>query len=136
FAWVFVALAVGLLANPRLVTLPCVLLLLDYWPLGRFALVSGEWSVVSGVEASGKSNGENSPGCASPLTTHPPATTTVWPLLREKLPLFALAVLFGAIALLAQHKEHALRTFAERPFSLRLENAAVAYVVYLGKLFW
>ncbi|TMQ30229.1 MAG: tetratricopeptide repeat protein [Planctomycetota bacterium] len=137
FAWVFVALALGLLAKPMLVTLPFVLLLLDYWPLGRFVLVSGEWSVVSGVEASGKSNGENSPGCASPLTTHhPPATTTVWPLLREKLPLFALAVLFSAIALLAQHREHALRTFAERPFSLRLENAAMAYVFYLGKLFW
>jgi protein O-mannosyl-transferase len=29
-------LGLGLLAKPMLVTLPCVLLLLDYWPLGRF----------------------------------------------------------------------------------------------------
>ena len=28
--------ALGLMAKPMLVTLPCVLLLLDYWPLGRF----------------------------------------------------------------------------------------------------
>jgi Flp pilus assembly protein TadD len=33
---VMLALALGLMAKPMLVTLPCVLLLLDYWPLGRF----------------------------------------------------------------------------------------------------
>lgn len=33
----FVTLALGLLAKPMLVTLPFLLLLLDYWPLGRLA---------------------------------------------------------------------------------------------------
>ena len=37
YVLVFMALAVGLLAKPMLVTLPLVLLLLDFWPLGRFA---------------------------------------------------------------------------------------------------
>jgi tetratricopeptide (TPR) repeat protein len=32
---VLAAFALGLMAKPMLVTLPCVLLLLDYWPLGR-----------------------------------------------------------------------------------------------------
>ncbi len=39
----FVALlffSLGLMAKPMLVTLPCVLLLLDYWPLKRFAGVT------------------------------------------------------------------------------------------------
>ena len=34
---VMVLFALGLMAKPMLVTLPCVLLLLDYWPLGRMA---------------------------------------------------------------------------------------------------
>jgi tetratricopeptide (TPR) repeat protein len=36
YAAVFAALALGLLAKPMLVTLPLVLLLLDYWPLRRW----------------------------------------------------------------------------------------------------
>jgi len=35
YAWVALWLTLGLLAKPMVVTLPCVLLLLDYWPLGR-----------------------------------------------------------------------------------------------------
>ncbi len=35
---VFVVLALGLMSKPMLVTAPCVLLLLDYWPLGRMRL--------------------------------------------------------------------------------------------------
>jgi cytochrome c-type biogenesis protein CcmH/NrfG len=41
------ALALGLLAKPMLVTLPCVLLLLDYWPLGRFSFAPGTTPAVS-----------------------------------------------------------------------------------------
>ena len=39
YAWVAIMLALGLLAKPMLVTWPFVMLLLDYWPLGRFAAV-------------------------------------------------------------------------------------------------
>jgi tetratricopeptide (TPR) repeat protein len=98
-AWVFLAMTLGLLAKPMLVTLPCVLLLLDYWPLERF-----------------RSN--------------------VWPLVREKLPLFALSAAFSAIAVAAQHQQHALMTFEAIPLRLRLENAPVAYLVYLRKMVW
>jgi tetratricopeptide (TPR) repeat protein len=65
--------AVGLTAKPMLVTLPLVLLLLDYWPLGRFACGNG--------------------------TVHPRA----WlPLLREKVPLFLLAGVSGGVTIFAQ----------------------------------
>jgi tetratricopeptide (TPR) repeat protein len=48
YAWVVVSLACGLLAKPMLVTLPCVLLLLDYWPLGRWphGTVPLRWLIV------------------------------------------------------------------------------------------
>jgi protein O-mannosyl-transferase len=41
YAAVAVFFALGLMAKPMLVTLPCVLLLLDYWPLGR--MISGRF---------------------------------------------------------------------------------------------
>ena len=36
YVWVFIAFGLGLMSKPMLVTLPFVLLLLDYWPLRRF----------------------------------------------------------------------------------------------------
>jgi tetratricopeptide (TPR) repeat protein len=46
YVWVAITLALGLLAKPMLVTWPLVMLLLDYWPLGRFVSSSRGWSVV------------------------------------------------------------------------------------------
>src|SRR5881409_692432 len=39
YAWMAITLALGLMAKPILVTWPFLMLLLDYWPLGRFAAV-------------------------------------------------------------------------------------------------
>src|SRR2546428_326574 len=36
YLWIILLFALGLMAKPMLVTLPLTLLLLDYWPLGRF----------------------------------------------------------------------------------------------------
>ncbi len=38
--------ALGLMSKPMLVTLPCVLLLLDFWPLHRFSRGSFRWPLV------------------------------------------------------------------------------------------
>jgi len=46
YATVLVLFALGLMCKPTLVTLPLVLLLLDYWPLGR---VRNQWSVIRGL---------------------------------------------------------------------------------------
>jgi tetratricopeptide (TPR) repeat protein len=59
-----------------------------------------------------------------------------WPLVREKLPLLALAVAAGAIATVAQGRTAAMGSLAEYPLLLRLGNAAVSAALYLGKLFW
>jgi tetratricopeptide (TPR) repeat protein len=114
---VFVSLALGLLAKPMLVTLPCVLLLLDYWPLRRLA------------------RRERLPESPFPCS----ATRRVYSfrhLLVEKLPLFLLAGLFCVITVIAQAHSHAFKSFEERSLLLRLQIAALACVVYLGKMFW
>src|SRR6185369_9325219 len=69
----------------------------------------------------------------------------VWPLRRteplsrrvvEKLPLFALAAIVGAGTIAIQHRVGAVASLATFPLSLRLQNAAMSYVAYLGNIVW
>jgi len=107
YAWTAITLALGLLAKPMLVTWPFVMLLLDYWPLGRFE-----------------------------ITSRREVATKVWPLVREKLPLFALVAASAVITSVAQSHAGAVRTFTEVPITLRLSNALVSYAKYLLLTFW
>ena len=116
YAWVAITLALGLLAKPMLVTWPFVMLLLDYWPLRRL-----RDSMMS----------EHRRGAS-----HRKAATGIWPLVREKLPLFALVAASVVIIFLAQSHGGAVRTFADAPVALRLSNALVSYAKYLLLTFW
>ena len=104
---VIVLFALGLMSKPMLVTLPVVLLLLDYWPLGR-------------VPDCGNASGSSKP-------LH---------LLIEKLPLFALVLLSCGVTLWAQRGAGAMEALKHLPLDWRLGNAAVATVAYLGQLFY
>ena len=97
--------ALGLLAKPMLVTLPFVMLLLDFWPLGR---IQNEKLKIKNFA----------------------------PLLLEKIPFFALTAISCAITFLAQQHGDAVASLAKVSLGFRLENAPVAVVGYLGKLFW
>jgi hypothetical protein len=117
---VLLCFTMGLLAKPMLVTLPLVLLLLDYWPLGR---IPGGPPPASGLA------GADEPQPA-------PATKVYWQLLKEKLPLFALAGLSCLITMMAQKGSGSVMPLAIRPLGPRIANALVAYVDYVVKLFW
>jgi len=104
FALVIVALALGLMAKPMLVTLPFVLLLLDFWPLHRL-----QWKPSDGSKVLLKG---------------------LLPLIREKLPLFALVVISMITTYLAQSRGGAVRALADEPFSMRLANALISYAKY------
>ena len=101
--------ALGLLAKPQIITLPFVLLLWDYWPLQRMAV-----------------NGESSS----------PEQKKFSELVKEKIPLFALCVVSSVLTIQAQRAGGAVASLVKYPLSIRVENALVAYVRYLGKLFW
>jgi len=103
-------LALGLMSKPMLVTLPCVMLLLDYWPLQR--------SVESGIEA----------------RRFRPAG---WGrLLLEKIPFLLLAALSCGTTLWAQAREGAILSVGRLPLPPRLANAVLSYYAYLGKTVW
>ena len=110
---VTVLFALGLMAKPQIVTLPFVLLLWDYWPLQRM----GAASAAGGLAAA-------------------PAPRSFAYLVWEKLPLFVLAAADAVITVLAQRAGDSVRTLAEVPLAVRLENVIVCYVQYLGKAFW
>jgi Flp pilus assembly protein TadD len=100
----------ALMSKPMVVTLPFVLLLLDYWPLKR---VSGARCQVSGKPAQG---------------SH---LTLLIRLLAEKIPLLALSGAACAVTFLSQQQ-----AMSSLPLSLRIENALVSSVVYLKQLFY
>ena len=125
YAWVAITLALGLLAKPMLVTWPFVMLLLDYWPLGRFASMVG----TSRCDVPRKLGQRGVPTFASQWSV-------VRSLVVEKIPLFALVAASAVITSVAQSHAGAVRTFTEVSVTLRLSNALVAYAKYLLLTFW
>jgi tetratricopeptide (TPR) repeat protein len=119
---VALALALGLLAKPMLVTLPCVLLLLDYWPLRRVSAQPPHKPDAPAKDAVDPSLARQACGPAA--------------LLLEKLPLFALAAASCAVTFVAQRQGQAVKSLETFPPSVRVANALLAYVGYLGQTFW
>ena len=110
--------ALGLMSKPMLVTWPLVMLLLDYWPLGR--MQNGAASTTHHV---------------SRFTFHI-SRTTLLPLLFEKIPFFALVLLGSIATFVAQKHGGAVETVENLPLGARTANALISYGRYLGKLFW
>jgi len=100
----------GMMSKPMLVTLPFVLLLLDYWPLGRLGPGGG--------------------------LSNLPRPAAVWKLVWEKGPFFIIVGIAGVAAFVTQQAAGAVKTLAAIPLAVRIPNVLVAYVSYIGKMFW
>src|SRR5436305_1684399 len=105
----------GLMSKPMLVTVPFLLLLLDYWPLGRITYVGFPKAL----------NRQRASSSHWPIIYH---------LVREKVPLFALAAFSSGLTLFTQFRSTGV--MAQLPLPWRLNNAAVSYVVYIWQMFW
>ena len=100
--------AAGLASKPMVITLPFVLLLLDYWPLRRVVTADSDNDAALS-----------------------------WPrLVLEKLPLLALSAASAVITMQAQQAGGAVRTTEEFSFGVRIANAVYAYAAYLWKMVW
>ena len=102
----------GLMAKPMLVTLPFVLLLLDYWPLNRFQFKKSGYGNKSEQEL-------------FPLAL-------IW----EKIPLFVLSAALSVVTYLVQKSSGAVSPLDAIPFKVRIANAMVSYASYIGKMIW
>jgi tetratricopeptide (TPR) repeat protein len=124
----------GLMSKPMLVTLPFVLLLLDYWPLNR--VLGGRYQV-SGIRyqgAGGETPVAKLPTSNSQLTTHNCCFSSLLPLLVEKIPFFVAALAMSIATFLVQKSSGAVMDNVD--LAARLQNAVVSYCRYLGKLLW
>jgi len=110
--------ALGLMAKPMLVTLPLLLLLLDFWPLRRMPAVL-------------KVFGRNLRIAEAEEPT-PFPRASLEQLVLEKLPLLVLSVVSCAVTVWAQTDAIAVAI----PFKFRLLNAFLSYVRYLAKMVW
>jgi protein O-mannosyl-transferase len=118
----------ALAAKPMVVTLPCVLLLLDYWPLRRIA---------GGGQEERESQSEELESPAEDLNSGTAWSAPKFPLLRlvlEKLPLLAFSAANCAVTIVAQRSYGSMRLVL--PLGVRLENAVYAYAMYIWKAFW
>ena len=103
----------GLMAKPMLVTLPFVLFLLDFWPLARLR--------------GGQLNQENHPNISQ---------SSLGRLVLEKVPFLALAVVSSVVTLLAKQRGGALELVDMIPLKIRISNALISYLAYIGKMIW
>jgi len=132
YALVVVPFALGLTAKAMLVTLPCVLLLLDFWPLRRWPS-QGERRMAKRERHEGEKGKRRRREEETSLNTDHSSLTR---LIIEKLPLLTLSAVSSVLTLAAQSKGETIATVTGLPLALRLMNAADAYFAYLGKAIW
>jgi hypothetical protein len=101
----------GLMSKPMLVTMPFVMLLMDVWPLDRYAHEEHE-------------HGQRQ------------IFARALALVKEKIPFFACSIMSAVVTICAQNSSGAMKSFDELPFGPRIENALIAYVKYIGKTLW
>ena len=114
---VLLLFALSLMAKPMLVTLPFVLLLLDFWPLGRVSLEAID---------PGRS------GWAALWDRR----SIVLRLVLEKLPLLALTIVSSVITFVVQQRGGTMLQLGVLPWNRRVGNALLAYFSYIGKTLW
>jgi tetratricopeptide (TPR) repeat protein len=105
---IVVFLALGLMAKPMLVTLPFVLLLLDYWPLDRLSSKRGKTGTKHSLPY----------------------------LLTEKVPLFAMVLASCIVTFINQKKIGAMSPIENLSLLVRLANASISYMQYIIKMIW
>jgi tetratricopeptide (TPR) repeat protein len=119
YALTLLLFALGLMAKPMLVTLPFVLLLLDFWPLHRFKIpeIRDRATESTFFFPEGSSHGMGA-------------------LVIEKIPFFSLSAVSSVVTYIAQSTGGAVSSFEAIPLKTRIANALVSCWQYLEKTFW
>ncbi len=138
YAAVIVLFALGLMAKPMLVTLPFLLLLLDYWPLGRWTVPASQDRSPEGKRIATTAS-EPMPEEGFRQAAPPARGWRLWVagrLLLEKVPLLALTACSCLVAIWAYGSEGV--NLLDQRFALpwRIGNAPLSYVSYLGMFFY
>jgi lipoprotein NlpI len=138
--------SLGLMAKPMLVTLPFVLLLLDYWPLKRIELTRLPLGIGTQIPNHAYRS-EKIKKQRKRYVTHEVAKqqsplhreyrrASIRTLLWEKTPFFALVAISSVVTYVVQQKNGAVQSIDICPLSARISNAIISYVAYIEKTIW
>jgi protein O-mannosyl-transferase len=155
--------ALSLMAKPMYVTLPLLLLLLDFWPLQRMTALTGGYEretrakidgerfeeppdsvtpAEAGVQKSSKDldsgfhRNDGGDGFQGPRSIEPPPPGSMGMLIAEKILFFVICGVVCVLTILAKIKDGDLTPLQVLPLTTRIANALVSYVLYLKKLLW
>jgi tetratricopeptide (TPR) repeat protein len=130
---IMAAFALSLMAKPMFVTLPFLLLLVDYWPLGRMnnegRAVENETATLTRRASEGESRLGHTLTRSAREGPSLALRVSVVPLVYEKLPLFAVSGISSFITVLVQPTQAI-------PLPVRVSNALASYVAYLRLITW
>src|SRR5437016_1986453 len=112
---VAILFAAGLMSKPMLVSVPAVLLLLDYWPLRRFEQPSSTKGKAKILKSGNQRH-------------------VIRRLFLEKIPLLVLSA--GSCVITFVLQKRAIGAIAPLPFLWRVQNAFASYVIYVWKTLW
>ena len=112
---IITTLCAGLMAKPMLVTLPCVFLLMDFWPLGRHRYSLNHYPSFDGSKISKRS---------------------IPHLILEKLPLLAVSFISIIISIVSLKMQSQIANDQIAPLAVRAGNAFVSYIKYIYKILW
>jgi tetratricopeptide (TPR) repeat protein len=146
YFFVLLFFVLGLMSKPMLVTLPFVLLLLDYWPLQRFQEINPDHKIqneVCNLTSSDKQEKESEEEntVKETLEVKKPADpeykwSLIYPLLWEKVPLFILVILSSIVTYVTAQSVGAANLFEGPPLGVSIGNAFISYIAYIGKMIW
>lgn len=149
YAFILLFFILGLMSKPMLVTLPFVLLLFDYWPLGRLSEVKAMVQIPAveiKYEVSGKKkknrekDAEKATALAKTSEVRKMAVpefkwSLTYPLIIEKIPFFVLAIV-SSIATYITAQSVGFIHLGLIPLDVRIGNALVSYIAYIGQMIW
>ena len=141
YFFVLLFFVLGLMSKPMLVTLPFVLLLLDYWPLQRFQETKPDHKIQAEEIKSVASDQQKKSTVKERLEAKKPADpeykwSLIYPLLWEKVPLFVLAILSSIVTYFAAQSAGTVPPIEVLPPVVRIGNAFISYIAYIGKMIW
>jgi tetratricopeptide (TPR) repeat protein len=126
---VVLVFALCIMTKPMVVTLPCVLLLLDYWPLDRVRTKRK-----AEVQITPAQSQENLPD--PELLQNNGQGTSLGLLILEKVPLFILTAILSIITYNAQKSGGVVSALEKLTLKSRAANAVISYLTYIEKMFW
>ena len=109
---VFFLFSLGLMSKPMMVTLPFVLLLIDFWPLHRC---------------------QNKTSTGNKYHIY---HRKILFLFFEKMPFLALSIFISIITWITQSHSGAITSIEKYPIAVRISNAMISYIIYIKKVFF